>query len=259
MTTPYVLNIDPVAFSIGSLNIHWYGLSYVFAFVVGWSLMRMAAKRPFSVLKADDVDDLVTWIILGVILGARLGYVIFYDLINYLSDPIQIIQIWRGGLSFHGGLLGVVIVVFWWARRHKHSFLSVLDAVSPAVPPGIFFVRIANFINGELWGSITTSSFGVIFPSGGPFPRHPSQLYEALLEGLLLTIIMQIYARKERTPGHVAGVMAIGYAVCRFSVEFVRMPDAHLGYLAFGWLTMGQILSLPLFLAGLWFITRPKK
>jgi len=253
----YLPRIDPVAISLGPLDIHWYGLMYVFAFFMGWILLRMTTKRSYAPLNPLEVDDLVTWIMLGVILGGRLGYVLFYDFAVYMRNPLDILKIWQGGMSFHGGLLGVMASIAWWSKRHHHSFLTVLDMVAPAITPGLLAVRIGNFINGELWGSITTSPFGVVFASGGPLPRHPSQLYEAFLEGLVLFIILYIYARKPRPDGHVSGLFAMGYATFRFGIEFVRQPDAHLGYLAFNWLTMGQILSIPLFLAGLWLMLRP--
>ena len=248
--------IDPVAFSIGPLQLHWYGLMYVFAFLAGWLLGRFRASRPWSSWTADKVDDFVTWAMLGVILGARLGYVLFYDLSAYLADPMEIFRVWNGGMSFHGGLIGVVTASWLWGRRNGMSLLEILDFVAPLVPTGLFFGRIGNFINAELWGKVTDSALGMIFPGAGSLPRHPSQLYEAGLEGVLMFIILWIYSSKPRPRGAVAGLFGVLYAVSRIIVEFFRVTDAQLGYLFAGWVTMGQILCLPLLLAGLWLIIR---
>ena len=249
MTYP---SIDPVALSIGPLQMHWYGLMYVFAFLTGWLLGRFRASRPWSAWTAGMVDDFVTWAMLGVILGARLGYVLFYDLSAYLADPVEIFRVWNGGMSFHGGLVGVVTASWIWGRRHGMGLLDMLDFVAPLVPAGLFFGRIGNFINGELWGRETDSFLGMVFPGAGPVPRHPSQLYEAGLEGVLLFLILWIYSSKPRPRGAVAGLFGVLYAVFRMGVEFFRVPDAQLGYLFAGWVTMGQILCLPLLAAGLW-------
>lgn len=249
--------INPVALSLGPLQIHWYGLMYVFAFLAGWLLGRWRARRPGSGWTPELVDDLVTFVMLGVVLGGRIGYVLVYDFAAFARDPLELFRIWNGGMSFHGGLVGVLGGIWIWARRQRRTFLSVVDFVAPLVPPGLFFGRLGNFINGELWGAVTTSSVGVIFPTGGPLPRHPSQLYEAALEGLALFVILWIYSSKSRPAGRVSGVFALGYGVFRFAVEFVRQPDAHIGYLAFGWLTMGQVLCVPLMAIGLWLLFRP--
>lgn len=248
--------IDPVAFSIGSLQLRWYGLMYLLAFFVGWGLARWRASRPGSGWKTVDVDDLLTFVMLGVILGARLGYVLFYDLPAYIDDPGEILRIWNGGMSFHGGLLGVVTASWFWGRRTGKSLVDILDFVAPLVPTGLFFGRLGNFINAELWGKVTDSPLGMIFPGAGPLPRHPSQLYEAGLEGLLTFVILWIYSSKPRPRGSVAGLFAVLYAASRIIVEFFRVPDAQLGYLFAGWVTMGQILCLPLLLAGLWLMFR---
>ena len=249
-------HIDPVAVSIGSLQLRWYGLMYLIGFAVGWVLGRWRASRPGSGWRPADVDDLLTCVMLGIILGGRLGYVLFYDLPVYIHDPMEILRIWNGGMSFHGGLLGVLGAFWYFARSRKKSFLEVSDFVAPLVPQGLFFGRLGNFINGELWGKVSDASWAMVFPGGGPYPRHPSQLYEALLEGMALFIVVWIYSGKPRKPGAVSVLFAIGYGLFRFMVEFVRVPDAQLGYLAFGWLTMGQVLCLPLILAGLWLLLR---
>lgn len=249
--------IDPVAVSIGPLQLHWYGLMYLVGFVVGWLLGRLRARRPGSGWTPVEVDDLLTCVMLGVIVGGRLGYALFYDLPAFLADPLEIFRIWHGGMSFHGGLLGAAAAFFWFARSRKRSFLQVSDFVAPLVPQALFFGRLGNFINGELWGKVSDVPWAMVFPGAGPLPRHPSQLYEALLEGLLLFVALWIYSATPRKPGAVSGFFALGYGLARFLVEFVRVPDAHLGYLAFGWLTMGQVLCLPLMGVGLWLLLRP--
>lgn len=259
MTYPF---IDPIAFSIGSFQVHWYGLMYLFGFLAGWGLARYRVRKPeWNRLGWNDrqIDDLLTWMMIGVVLGGRIGYVFFYDLKAFLADPLDIFRIWNGGMSFHGGLLGVLVAVWYWARQRKRLFWEVVDFVAPLIPPGLFFGRIGNFINGELWGGVTERSWGMVFPSGGPLPRHPSQLYEAGLEGLALFAILWLYSSRIRPVGRVSGLFALLYSLFRFGVEFVRQPDAHIGYLAFGWLTMGQLLCLPLFAIGLWLLFRPVK
>lgn len=253
-------HFDPIAFSIGPVQVHWYGIAYLAAFLLGWRLARFRAGRaPWTRLgwSAERVDDMIVWIMLGVILGGRLGYVFFYDLPSFLASPASIFQVWNGGMSFHGGLAGVLLAMFWWSRRQGGAFFDVMDFVAPCVAPGLFFGRIANFINAELWGNVTDQPWGMVFPTGGPLPRHPSQLYEAVLEGLVLFAAVWFYSRKSRERGRVSGLFALLYAVFRFLVEFVRQPDVQLGYLAFGWLTMGQILCLPLMAVGLWLLVRP--
>lgn len=252
-----LLNINPVAFTIGPVQVHWYGLMYLFGFVAGWLLARSRAKKPGSGWTVAIVDDLVTWIMFGVLLGGRLGYVIFYDWPAFAADPLRLVRLWEGGMAFHGGLLGVLAAVWLWARRARFPFLYVVDFTAPLIAPGLLFGRLGNFINGELWGAVTSLPWGVVFPSGGPLPRHPSQLYEAALEGVLLFALVWVYSAKPRPVGRVSGLFGVGYALFRILVEFVRQPDAHLGYLAFGWLTMGQLLSLPLFGIGLWLLLRP--
>lgn len=248
--------INPVALNIGPLEFRWYGIMYMLAFASGWLLGRWRVSRPGSGWTAEAMDDMLTWVMLGVIAGGRLGFVLFYDLQAYLHDPLEIFRIWNGGMSFHGGLLGVLAAFWWYARRSGRSFLGVSDFVAPLVPPGLFFGRLGNFINGELWGNVSTVPWAMVFPHAGPAARHPSQLYEALLEGLVLFVMVWIFSAKRRPEGAVSGLFALGYGVFRFGVEFVRTPDAHLGYLAFGWLTMGQLLCLPLMAVGLWLLLR---
>lgn len=250
-------DLSPVAFSIGNINLNWYGLMYLTGFVLGWILGRMRASKPGSGWTKTEVDDLLTGVMLGVIIGGRLGYVIFYDFSSYIKDPLEILKIWHGGMSFHGGLLGALAAFWLFAKSHHRSFLAVSDFVAPLVPEAIMWGRIGNFINGELWGKASDVPWAIIFPAGGEIPRHPSQLYEALLEGLVLFIVLWIYSSKPHKPGQVSGFFACGYAIARILVEFVRVPDAHIGYLAFGWLTMGQALCLPLLLIGLWLLFMP--
>ena len=248
--------IDPVALSIGSLQLRWYGLMYLAGFGLGWMLGRWRASRPGSGWTGPDVDDLLTCVMIGIILGGRIGYVLFYDLPVYTHDPMEIMRIWNGGMSFHGGLLGVLGAFWYFARTRGRTFLEVSDFIAPLIPQGLFFGRLGNFINGELWGKVSDAPWAVVFPGAGPLPRHPSQLYEAALEGLLLFIMLWVFSLKPRKVGAISGLFALGYGVFRFAVEFVRMPDVQLGYLAFGWLTMGQLLCVPLILAGAWLLCR---
>ena len=249
-------NISPVALSLGPVQVHWYGLMYLFAFLAGWGLARWRASRPAWIAagwNGQKVDDLLTWIMLGVVAGGRLGYVLFYDLPVYLDQPSEIFKIWNGGMSFHGGLVGVLLMGWWWSRRNKKKFMDVVDFVAPLVPPGLFFGRIGNFINGELWGAPTDAAWGVVFGgAAGTMPRHPSQLYEAFLEGVVIFAVLYLLSRRmpPRPRGTFLGTFLVMYGCFRFLVEFVREPDAQLGYLWGGWLTMGQLLSVPLILVG---------
>ena len=250
-------NFDPVAISIGPLSIHWYGLMYLLGFLAAILLGRYRASKPESGWQADEISDMIFYMALGVIIGGRLGYVVFYNFAYYLQNPLQIFSIWDGGMSFHGGLLGVVAAMMFYARKTHRTFLGVSDFIAPLVPPGLFFGRMGNFINQELWGRVTDVPWGVLFstaPPGGP--RHPSQLYEAGLEGLVLFILVWWYSRKKRRPGAVAGLFVLGYGTFRFIVEFFREPDSHLGAVAFGWMSMGQILCIPMILLGLFFVLR---
>lgn len=240
--------IDPVALSLGPLQVHWYGLMYLFGFVGAWWLGRLRAKR--YGWTAEQVEDLLFYGAIGVILGGRLGSVIFYDLPNTLAHPLNVLKIWQGGMSFHGGLLGVLGAFWFFARKTGKSFFAISDFIAPMVPIGLFFGRIGNFINGELWGKVSDVPWAMVFPYGGPLPRHPSQLYEAGLEGIVLFIILWLYSAKPKPVSAVSGLFLLGYGVFRSLVELVRIPDQQYGYFAFDWLTMGQILSLPMILLG---------
>ena len=255
---------DPVAISIGPLSVHWYGLMYLAGFIAGVMLGRLRASRPGSGWKPEEITDLVVYIALGVILGGRLGYVLFYNLSHYFANPAGILAIWDGGMSFHGGLLGVIVAMWLYGRRTARSLLAVSDFMAPLVPAGLLFGRIGNFINQELWGKPTDLPWGVLFQTMPDHARHPSQLYEAGLEGVLLFILVWWYAARKRPEGQVAGYFLLGYGVFRFLVEFVREPDAHLGPVALEWISMGQVLSLPMVLLGGWLLLRsgrnpPKK
>jgi phosphatidylglycerol:prolipoprotein diacylglycerol transferase len=262
---PYARNImiilpaiDPVAISVGPLDIRWYGLAYATGFLIAWWLGRRQARRPWSPFTPEEVDDLITWLIVGLILGGRMGYALFYNFDHYLADPVDIIRIWKGGMSFHGGLLGVIFSGWLFGRRHGASFWQTCDFLAPLAPPGLFFGRLGNFANGELWGRQTDGPWGVVFsnPAAGGVPRHASQLYEATLEGLVLFVLLWWFASRSRRPGRVGGMFVLGYGCFRFLVEFARQPDAQLGFIALGWVTMGQLLCLPMLLLGGWLLLR---
>jgi phosphatidylglycerol:prolipoprotein diacylglycerol transferase len=250
------LGLDPVALELGPLVLRWYSLAYILGILAAWWLLTRMVRRPASPMTARHVDDLVTWATLGVILGGRLGYVLFYNPAQYLADPLSALKLWEGGMAFHGGLAGVMLAIFLYSRAQAIQPIRVLDYVAVVTPIGLLLGRLANFVNGELWGRPTDGTWGVIFPDAGPEPRHPSQLYEAALEGLLLLVLLSALfwltdARKR--PGLLAGLFGLGYGLSRFLVEYFREPDAQLGILMTG-LTMGQTLSLPLIFGGLWLI-----
>ncbi|MHB8534457.1 MAG: prolipoprotein diacylglyceryl transferase [Sulfuricaulis sp.] len=244
-------NIDPVALHLGPIQVHWYGLMYLVGFLGAWWLGVYRAKRPGSGWNPQEIADLLFYGALGVILGGRIGYVLFYNFDYYLAHPIEVFYIWTGGMSFHGGLLGVITAMWLYARRTKRTFFNVADFVALLTPLGLGAGRLGNFINHELWGKVTDVPWGMVFPNAGPLPRHPSQLYEFSLEGVALFIILWVYARQPRPTGAISGLFLLCYGIFRFAVEFVREPDIQLGYLAFGWVTMGQILSLPMILLGI--------
>ena len=254
----FVHNIDPVAFSLGPLQVHWYGLTYLIGFVTAWLLAQWRVRSPKWDWSGEDVDAMIISAALGVVLGARLGYCLFYDPIYFATHPLDIFKVWHGGMSFHGGAVGVIVALILFCRRSKRSFWSVADFIAPLAAPGLLAGRLGNFINGELWGKISSAPWGVVFPGGGSQPRHPSQLYEAGLEGLLLFIILWWYSSRQPSRGRVSGLFLLGYGLARSFVEFFREPDAHLGYLALGWVTMGQILCLPMILAGLALLFWPR-
>ncbi|MEH6356130.1 MAG: prolipoprotein diacylglyceryl transferase [Marinobacter sp.] len=248
--------IDPVAIAIGPLKIHWYGLTYLVGFAAGWWLGRLRSRKPWSPVNEEQVGDLLFYLALGVILGGRFGYVIFYNFDVFLADPLWLLRVWEGGMSFHGGLLGVMLGMWWYGRKIGAGFWRMTDFVAPLVPVGLGAGRIGNFINGELWGKPTDVSWGMVFPQApDALARHPSQLYQFALEGVLFFVILWWFSAKPRPRMAVSGLFLICYGVFRFAVEFVREPDAQLGYLAFDWLTMGQVLSLPMVIAGLTLMT----
>lgn len=253
-------NLDPVVVQIGPLAIRWYALAYITGIVLAWRLMRRLVVLPPVVATPANVDDFVSWATLGIVFGGRLGYCLFYQPSVYLSDPLAILKVWTGGMSFHGGMLGVSIAVLWYCRSQRIPILGFADRLAVCAPIGLCLGRIANFINGELWGREAPDSlpWAMIFPNGGPIARHPSQIYQALLEGALLFAVMFVLSRREsiRTRlGTLTGAFLTGYAIARIVGEFFREPDAFLGFLAFG-ATMGQVLSLPMLAAGLFLILR---
>jgi len=252
--------IDPVAFQWGWLIIRWYSLAYIFGLLGAWGLARVMSRASGSQWTVLKIDDFLLWATIGIILGGRLGYVFFYNLNYYLEYPAQILAIWQGGMSFHGGLIGVIVAVLLFARKKEIPLFSISDILVCVAPIGLFLGRIANFINGELFGRITQNvPWAVVFPSGGELPRHPSQLYEALTEGVLLFIILNVLwwfiPKYRERAGFLTGLFFMLYALFRFALEFFREPDAHLGFI-FENLTMGQILCIPMFLLGLLIIVR---
>jgi phosphatidylglycerol:prolipoprotein diacylglycerol transferase len=252
--------IDPVLVSLGPFAIRWYALAYITGLVVGWRYCLALAKRPPAVASPQAIDDFLVWATLGVVLGGRTGYVLFYKPGYYFENPSEILALWHGGMSFHGGALGVLVALWLFCRQRSLHLLAFADIIVCAVPIGLFFGRIANFINGELWGRVSNVPWAMVFPTGGPEPRHPSQLYEAGMEGLLLFALLfalQRWTDARMRPGLLTGVFLIGYAVARIIAEFFRQPDSQLGFLIFG-ATMGQLLSVPLLLIGLWLVWRAK-
>lgn len=252
--------IDPIAISIGPFAIRWYALAYLGGVLLGalygWTLLRRKSlwakgSPPFE---AGAIFDFAFWAVIGIVVGGRLGYVLFYNPVAFIANPAEIIAVWDGGMSFHGGLVGIIVAMALFTRAKGGNILSSLDLLGAIGTIGLFLGRIANFVNGELYGAETTLPWGVVFPGGGPNPRHPSQLYEALLEGVLLFLIIRYathVALGLRRPGLVAGIFGVGYAISRILIEFVRLPDIQIGYLYGGWLTMGMVLSLPILVAGL--------
>lgn len=257
-------DISPIALQVGPLAIHWYGLGYVVGILFAWWYAKRLVTNDrlwngASPIRPEDIDDFVIWAAAGVVLGGRIGYILFYDLGRYLQNPFDIVALWQGGMSFHGGLAGVTVAMILFARRRGFSPWSLFDVIAAGVPVGLGLVRVTNFVNSELWGRTTDVPWAFVFPNGGPDPRHPSQLYEAFLEGLVLLAVLRLLthsALRLRTPGFVAGAFIAGYGAARIFVEFFREPDAHIGYLAGNWLTMGMILSLPMVLIGLWAMWR---
>jgi phosphatidylglycerol---prolipoprotein diacylglyceryl transferase len=243
-------NIDPIAVSIGPLHIHWYGLMYLIGFAAVWLLGLKRVDKPWSPVNKESLEDLVTYGAMGVILGGRIGYILFYNFAEFINEPLILFKIWQGGMSFHGGMLGVFIAMWLFGRKNQCSMLQLTDFVAPSVPIGLGLGRLGNFINSELWGRPSDVPWAMVFPNGGPMPRHPSQLYEAFLEGMILFIILWYYSGQPRPKMATTGLAVFCYGCFRFFVEFFRMPDAHLGYLALDWVTMGQILSTPMIIIG---------
>lgn len=251
--------IDPVAFSLGPFSIHWYAISYVVGIALGWIYLRYFVRtHTLAHIHSKTIDDLITWAIIGILLGGRLGYILFYNPLYYWENPLTIFMTWQGGMSFHGGVLGVILAFWVYSKKKSVSFLTLLDLGALAAPLGIFLGRMANFINGELYGRITDVSWAILFPHGGYLPRHPSQIYEAFGEGFILLILLNLLAWKSsliHKPGKLAGIAMISYAIMRSFLEIFREPDAASGYY-WKYFTKGQLLSIPLLLIGLYLLLR---
>lgn len=261
-------DFNPIAFEIGPLKVHWYGIGYVVSIMLGWFYARRLIangalwRGGAAPVSAQQLDDFVLYAAIGIVLGGRIGYALFYDLPNMLADPLRFFRVYEGGMSFHGGLLGTTIAMILFARANRIPVWSLFDVVAIVAPIGLGIVRVANFVNGELWGRVTDVPWAVVFPTGGPFPRHPSQLYEAGLEGIVLLSVLSLLAygpKVLKTPGLITGVFVCGYGLSRITAEFFREPDPQLGYLYGGWLTMGMLLSIPMLVVGLWAIWRARR
>jgi phosphatidylglycerol---prolipoprotein diacylglyceryl transferase len=250
-------DINPIIVKLGPIRIHWYGVMYLIGFVAAWILATWRAKKSKGIWTSEEISDLIFYCIIGVLLGGRIGYIVFYNLSFYLMHPLAMFKVWDGGMSFHGGLIGVMIAFFIFSRKTGKGFFQISDFLAPMVPIGLGAGRIGNFINGELWGKVSTLPWAMVFPKDpSQLPRQPSELYEFILEGVVLFIILWIYSKKARPRMAISGYFLLLYGCFRFWVEFVRLPDPQLGYLAWGWLTMGQLLSIPMIIFGLIFIIR---
>ncbi len=260
--------IDPVLISLGPLQIHWYGVAYVVGILFGWWYAKKlvsthalwgAAGSPIS---QEDIDDFLMWAVIGIILGGRIGYILFYDLPTYADNPLGIFAVWNGGMSFHGGLLGITLAMIFFARSRGFSPFSLFDVIAASCGLGIFLGRVTNFINAELYGSPTDAPWGVIFPGTDGLPRHPSQIYEGVLEGIVVFVVLAFFIwrfKKLANPAFIGGLFLFGYALSRIAVEFVRLPDPQLGYLlGTGWITMGMVLSIPALIIGVWAMVNSK-
>lgn len=249
--------IDPIIFSVGPIALRWYGLMYLLGFIGAIMIGNARAEKPNSGWTKEQVSDLLFYGFLGVILGGRVGYVLFYHFDYFMADPLYLFKVWEGGMSFHGGLIGVLVALFIFAKKTNKKWLELGDLVAPLVPLGLCFGRIGNFINGELWGRVTDVPWAMVFPTGGPLARHPSQLYQAALEGLVLFIVLYLFTRKPRPLGMASGIFLLGYGLSRFAMEFFRAPDQHLQSLVTDYsLSMGQFLTIPMLLGGIYLIVR---
>lgn len=247
--------IDPVAVAIGPLKVHWYGLAYLAGLAFAWWLAARRSARPDSPLQRGQVDDLIFYCALGVVLGGRIGYTLFYGLGQLAEDPTWALRVWEGGMSFHGGLLGVILASWLYARRQRVPFGRLLDFVAPLAPLGLALGRLGNFVGQELWGRPSDVPWAMVFPRDPlQLPRHPSQLYQFALEGMTLFVLLLLFSRRPRPTWALSGAFALGYGVLRFAVEFFRQPDAHIGFQAFGWMTRGQLLCLPMIALGLYLL-----
>ncbi|MDX1901164.1 MAG: prolipoprotein diacylglyceryl transferase [Gammaproteobacteria bacterium] len=243
-------HIDPIAFHIGPVPVHWYGLMYLAGLFSAWLFLQSRLRKKPGLFSAEALADILFYGMVGLLIGGRLGYMVFYDLNDFIHAPWIIFMIWQGGMAFHGGLLGVIIALWFYAKRKNIALFDVTDFIAPAVPLGLAFGRIGNFINGELWGRVTTVPWAMVFPHAGAEARHPSQLYEFFLEGILLFTLLALFSRKTHPRGAVSGLFLLLYGAMRFSVEFFRQPDAQIGFVALGWMTKGQLLSLPMMAIG---------
>ena len=247
-------DIDPIAFSVGNFKVHWYGITYLFGFLGAFLVMCLRGPSRPNPWNAGQISDVIFYAAIGIILGGRFGFILFYQPTEILNNPLTLLAFWEPGRSFHGGFLGVLFSLMVFSKLQKRPFLEITDFIAPVVPIGLGFGRLGNFINGELWGRITEVPWGMVFPHVGPEPRHPSQLYEFVLEGVLMFIILMAYSRKPRALGAVSGLFLLCYGLFRCLVELVREPDASHGFVAFQWLTMGQMLSIPMIVLGLYFL-----